>query len=191
MEKETLKSCFNILETKYDEAQVSYLDLELTNDTISLIPKTEKHKLDEEIISWDDVYSKLLDKLRYLNNIKKSEFKDKLNITEPLDLKSEISARKLITKIVLAGNIIAQEGRIGPANFVIMNSELKEFVINQGFDILKMNIFVDDNLKNEIFIGRKSDVDQPSVIVTENGVSYKIISIGSHPEYQYAILNYQ
>lgn len=101
MEKETLKSCFNILETKYDEAQVSYLDLVTTNDIISLIPKTEKYNLEEEFISWDDVYSKLLDKLRYLNNIKKSEFKEKINITEPLDLKSEVSAKKLLGLKVL------------------------------------------------------------------------------------------
>ena len=95
--------------------------------------------------------------------------------------------RKLITKMVLASNYIATEGRVGPAQFAVTNGGLGASLMDiAGYTVnptkAKVNgsgqlypvgqigdiqIYVDPYMKyndNRIVIGRKNNPDQPGII---------------------------
>ena len=98
--------------------------------------------------------------------------------------------RKLISKLLMASNFIATEGRVGPASFVVCNGKYAAviqdtigYTINPVFAKAKMNgigqlypvgqlgditIYVDPYMKyddNRILIGRKNAADQPGVVL--------------------------
>ena len=95
--------------------------------------------------------------------------------------------RKLVTKMVLASNFIATEGRVGPATFAVTNGALGASLMDiAGYTInpfkSKLNgqgqlypvgqvgdiaVYVDPNMKyndNRILVGRKNNPDQPGVV---------------------------
>lgn len=71
------------------------------------------------------------------------------------DIKDD--TRKLISKCMMTGNIIAQESRIGPANVVILPDNKYESLIKLGFQSGKIIVNPTKIHKDKIFVIRVDD----------------------------------
>jgi hypothetical protein len=191
MEKETLSQIFNIIETKNDQVQVNSIDFITDYDNNIMYPDflSKTYNLNEEFISWEDIYSKTLDIIR--NNQKVYSVYD--HLFKPkfvFNINDEKSIKKLHLLINVSSNIISTEGRMGNPTFILMNSDIKNVLENFNYNLIIENIFVDNNLKNEIIIGRKNNIDMAGIQIFTNNVSYNIAEIGEKSPYQYFVLNY-
>jgi hypothetical protein len=95
--------------------------------------------------------------------------------------------RRILSKILAAGNVVAQRGRRGPANFIVTNLQLASAIqdnaqftaapltnaINQNNGslypvgtIAGMTLYVDPNMKysdNRVLVGRKGADEEPGL----------------------------
>jgi hypothetical protein len=113
----------------------------------------------------------------------KSEIKNKLDI----DIK-KLESRKIISKFISNGSNITVQGRIGPGQFLISNSNtykdiLKRLVeddINITYNdklqltLTTLTYFIDNSVEDDIVLmGRKNKIDTPgvhcSIEIDENG----------------------
>lgn len=97
--------------------------------------------------------------------------------------------RKLVSKVLMASNYLATEGRVGPASFIVCNGkyaaviqDIIGYTVNPVFAKAKMNamgqlypvgqlgditIYVDPYMKyndDRILVGRKNAADQPGIV---------------------------
>lgn len=153
--------------------------------SVTLSPFTNRKNVDQEIIS--KIKSLANTSYNFLSQKGMSggfellrDDISKFNITIPFN-------RRVINKIQTASNYIATNGRIGPADFVILNleirSELYEYIENNML-FNRMNVIVDPSLRDEIIVGRKSDSGSIGlkVIINDATNHYAIIEVGYFPE---------
>lgn len=84
-------------------------------------------------------------------------------------------ARKIISKILMSGNNIAMNGRIGPAQYLISNSKTYDYIMNylthieiiydnNNVKIGNMIYYVDDAVQDDVIVfGRKNKIEQTGV----------------------------
>jgi hypothetical protein len=101
----------------------------------------------------------------------------------------DVFSRRILSKILICGNFIAMNGRIGPGNTAIMSLKMAHYVCNSsnvGINfthskksaknpffygtLSSMNVFIDDSLNNTIIVSRLGNDD--SQINTNIGVFY-------------------
>lgn len=149
----------------------------------------------------NDTIQKLILKEVYKTSKKNRKHISHLNNifdTDVSKLEDTNKARKILSKLLMAANYIASEGRVGPGNVAIMNWEYAYFLttmLNQSIykdkDELKLTsltIIIDDTLKDKMVVLRKpSDISQISNNIfllhhydeSRNTLFYSIDKIGN------------
>ncbi|MEG1066388.1 MAG: hypothetical protein RSD85_02430, partial [Erysipelotrichaceae bacterium] len=126
------------------------------------------------------------------------------DVSSPL-VNQDVIIKAIMAQFIVAGNVIMQRGRRGPANFAVMNAKLAgalqsntqysfspiENTISQGNGqlyplgtIAGITIYVDPNMKfddTRILVGRKGNVEEPGVVFCPYllSESVKLISEGT------------
>lgn len=190
----------NCTEHKHKDYQLTILDFDGTVETLT--PSFNKGTLTKCIdinADFKSIYNEIIDNIN-------SSSEEHLNISDPviskhlIFYKNEIDLnksseenktfleRKCVSRIYAASNFIATNGRIGPAQYFILNKKNKEYM-----RLLKNNFIrpiYDNYVKPDtILFGRKNPIDCPSlqfVYYIENGiVYYDIIKSGKQCFKQY------
>lgn len=125
---------------------------------------------------------------------------DMTSIAEEYNNEKELIRRKTLTKVKNCSNLIACEGRIGTAQWVIFPKsfyenyidtlEDREYIIEKVEPVFgNITTLVDSNIEH-IYIGRRNQKDQPGTILVYNEnddvFKYELVSIGYYPDRQYA-----
>lgn len=136
----------------------------------------------KQFISYEDVYSQVIDFLekqtqngKTLYNLPSSALTFiSTNDPNKTNLENEeVNSRRLITKIMMASNIIAQYGRIGPGKCVLVGTNVISkypSIINNYLDkngmIGGMLFIVEPGIDpDKIIVCRGSNPDQPGIIL--------------------------
>jgi hypothetical protein len=135
----------------------------------------------KQFISYEDVYSQVIDFLekqtqngKTLYNVPSSALTfTSTNDTNKTDLENEeANSRKIITKMMMASNIIAQYGRIGPGTSVLVGTNIMDKYpsITNNMDkngmIGGMLFIVEPGIDpDKIIVCRGSNPDQPGIIL--------------------------
>lgn len=171
----------NILTTDQPVGKLTILDYETAREykeddmpTIGLVVYTKNIKIDNKINSFKQIYEEIKNEIR-----EKSIKHDGSNFRT--DIKENRIDRIFDNLIQVASNMISVQGRRGPANFVLMNSNnLKKL------KAVHFKTIIDDEMKdNEIIVGRNGARDEPGCKLVLNENKYKIEFVGKHPECQY------
>ena len=166
-----------------DSFELIFIDMKIDdndNDTISPDVFTKKQELRYTDI--ENIHAKILKKIIKLSkeNIDKFSIIDIVNNYDGITLD-----RKILSQILLASNFIATDGRIGPANTILIS--------NKNYKIykkpLKMlddmyDIILDDGVE-DLILYRKNDYDQPGVDLVYNDNKYDVVDIGFFPHKQF------
>lgn len=115
--------------------------------------------------------------------------------------------RRILTKFIFSSNLIATKGRIGPSQYMISNKKTNEFLLENEVLTSENKFIVDTQLEEgKVILGRKTQMDQPGIILTINENSfndivyneegkkcvnllYSFSKIGYNPEKQYLTMN--
>lgn len=104
--------------------------------------------------------------------------------------------RKLFSKINFASNHISINGYIGPANFIISNSNNINFLNEYCKYNTNINKIIHDGIlkDNEILMGRKNTIDQPGLNfiyqIENDKINYDIIKSGLLPSNHFMYFNF-
>lgn len=230
---------FSIKTTKSDNFELLFVDIKYDIDnkndteenTYPVFPNPNVFSycsvLSEYIISYDEdiiesfkeyIYNQFIDLILELTN-KKIE-NDKTGLCEKFNYKYDntldlvSNQRKIISKILNSSNFIAIDGRVGPAQYAIMNKFTFDFFYKEDANIIQksvseeddvsyniagINVLLSEKLENGIILqGRRNSIDQPCVhlIINNDDVTIddknneiklkmKLVDVGFHPEKQY------
>lgn len=236
---------YQIKGTKNQQSDVYYIDFKYETDgdeTIIDGPDTYKQsidlkkyvieKIDFEIIKKEIdkdfglIISELGEQNRiYLNKIMKNpNFSEKFDLNENVLLEKaegDISkvGRFMVSKSNITASIIATEGRIGPAHWMLANQKTYDWFVkkigtnlftenNDKLFLANIAIDVNDSIEDDVLIeGRKSHINQPGLtcvilvdddnniiyeedeITKEISIFFKIISYGFFPHKQFMKMN--
>jgi len=95
-----------------------------------------------------------------------------------------MNKRVLLSKMMNASNFISFNGRLGPANSIIIsksnydNFGLSDYTREFSLDVLFSDI-------DDIIMYRKNNIDQPGLVCVRKGDKCKIVDIGFFPEKQF------
>ena len=93
--------------------------------------------------------------------------------------------RKLISKINMASSYIATNGRIGPANRIIMSEEIyNKYELDQ---LPNLEVILED--VDDIYLYRINNMDQPGLLLIHNDKKYSFVQIGFYPQKQFMKIN--
>ena len=176
----------DVITGEKDESALDELDL--TNglqpyglDTPIISPQFHSITINPtKFISHDDLYDKVINFLEISTlNPKKTNLQKSFDLTLVDDPKItdmenfDLHIRRIITRLVMNGNIIAQYGRIGPAQFVIYGSNLINY-----FEKIKTPrmmgahnlIFIFDKNINpdKVILGRGGDIQHEGIDLVDN-----------------------
>jgi arginine repressor len=123
------------------------------------------------------LYSKIFHEILELSAKTKKEVQK--NFNTPLDvyredLDDETLKRKIMTRILMAANTVAMRSRRGPANFVILSSDLLSLLLDKnvgticGLDqvftisrlVPNIDVVVSDEISKKVVVGRRPAVDE-------------------------------
>ena len=156
-------------------------------------------KMKSKNISLDDKY---VDEMIVFNDLKSRMIKHgedtvaQNGLSHHFKIDLSIDYRKNISKLVLGGSLIATEGRIGQATFILMNQRMilhfSPFITTSDNGQMCMNsldIIIDPTITDKTIIGRVNTKDQPGIKFITNGVKYSIEEIGNKCASQYITLD--
>lgn len=132
-------------------------------------------------ISYEDVYSQVIDFLekqtkncKTLNNVTSSAltFTRSNDVDKTYEENETINSRKIITKIMMASNIIATHGKIGPGKSVLVGTNILSKYpslmdnIDENGMMNGMLFIVEPGIDpDKIIVCRGSNADQPGIIL--------------------------
>lgn len=164
----------------------------------TLVNKVSSNNIDDV---YDKVYDDAIQKIKNLcdkntNEIEKSNsvnfggHKIEIDVSQIND--EQLKSRRIITRCVSCGNMIATQGRRGPAHIAIM-SNLLNSLTNEYFSSQHMKIIIDDSCGNSIYQYRKTSIDEPGLQLVykqvDNTVYYDLVETGSNPHKQFIRLD--
>lgn len=163
-----------LVDDKWDELEKSkneYPEIDIESDSETMSMKIFATNINSNTFeSWDKIWNKVLNLID--SNTKKPISTTNLNVQLSGDF--EVDRRKVITKFVASSNLIAMNGRIGPATTAIVGQNCIQFLSTEhtaGINlVLEMNIDPD-----KIILIRKNTIQQPGIILIvdkENGNYY-------------------
>lgn len=132
------------LEMKEVELKSNKLEMTLNNLQINMQKTLSKY-------DYDDVVNLVIDIFDGLMFNKKREINFSVNIS---DLSNIETVRKLTTTVLLAGNNIAVNGRIGLANVIFTNSKISEILKEK---ILNTEFIIVESLKDRVYLYRRNN----------------------------------
>jgi len=178
---------------RYDEPQeetIVDLDNPLTreNETMGqvIVPEvfSKNVELSEDFISEDDVKEKAIEKIIELSernfNGNNAELYEKFKFK--FSDFPENTSRKLMSKIFTGSSAIAVNGRIGPAQYMIISEEIYNEHGLSDISGTITPIFYDTK---DIYLFRKNTMDQPGLVYITNNDKYSLVDIGFYPEKQF------
>jgi len=140
-----------------------------------------------DLKSYDEIYADIID---LLNSNTKNSKNTKSNINLNLVLKHDLNKsnyennesdiRKIITRINMCSGILAMEGRIGPANFILIGRdnwdyfyEIESMINDQNQNIngsiMGMQLIYENKIDaDKVILGRKNKIDQPGIHIIED-----------------------
>ncbi len=187
-----LSNLITTSESTTDVYSLSYVDFD-TNTGAQML-RTEGTL---ETIADTNFYDTVMSE--YINNIREigvNEFSDTLFTITIADYNDEIEFRKLVTKLKLASNYLATQGRIGPATHILISKSLHDKIKHYDIDniLYGCTIYVDSRIQdNEILLYRNNNLVQPGIKLiwskNEDILKYKLVSVGLAPETQFLKIN--
>jgi hypothetical protein len=135
--------------------------------------------INKRFISWSKIYNELIE------IILKSSLKRRKIIRLRLNEKKEI-----ISKIYLASYQIAKKTR-SPANFLLINPELKNILDIDTFKLNSLAIIEDQNLKGKIIIGKKVKKEERGIHLFIYNGKFCIKDINNEAKNDYICIKYE
>ena len=174
----TIKKC----DETYKLMFVDFNDKSFSPELINIdgeLNQTDKSKVKDLI----------LEKIVKLSNIQEDE---KFSIKKSLEgITDDLTrTRKISTKIFLGSNYIAANGRIGPANTILISEEnynkynISEFDFENSKndpDKMTYDIIFEDSIK-DIILYRKNTIEQPGLVLLYSDDKYEVIETGFYPQ---------
>ena len=169
-------------ESEWDNREISYSDVEYP-EIIS--PKVYSLSISgSNFTGYDDLYTNLIDFLETNTQNKKPNILDlkivddhSLTTSENFDKK----IRKILSRIISAGSMVAVEGRIGPGNSVIVGKNNWKYIHeiidrygNTGIinSFNGISVIFDENISpDKLIICRSNKIDQPGLILIDDSVN--------------------
>ena len=162
----SIVKCYIVPENRLKHTEISYLDYKYEDNPNNILNTTPGSfptigiKVFIKKLSGETMKTSLLthtDELfeEVLNSYYDMSLENEKTSSFPVleyDIKDD--TRKLISKTMMAGNIIAQESRIGPANVVILPDKKYESLIKPNFQQGKIIINPTKLHKDKIFVIR-------------------------------------
>ena len=163
--------------TKEEKGTMSFIDY---------TPNTESEQLGLKVFT---KHIQLTKNLSELNEEK--EFLEEVNKYVKFSeiLKFSENSKKNLAVLLMAGNIIMQKGRRGPAhNVLIGRNKFEELFEQEERDSLqrfyKVWFSKDENL-DYVLVWRVGADDEPGCILVKNDEKYAFVSTGFYPEAQF------
>ena len=191
MEKEKIEELKKYITTRECDDTYKSLFVDFNNDSFQL----EKISIDCKLEQTDKskIKNLILEKIIELSN--KNQYNENFSIKIALEGITEDSmiSRKVCAKILNGCNIIATDGRIGPANTILISEEnynkynLSKFDFENSKndpDKMTREVIFEDSIK-DIILYRKNTYEQPGLILLYSEDKYDIIGIGLNPEKQF------
>lgn len=149
---------------------------------------TEKVKMTNkfEIESIKNDLIKNIIELGNLNNSEiGSELSSKFSYTEQISMEDTGDIkRKLISKILNAGNYIAVYGRVGPAHSLLISEKnFEKYKLTKEL-LQNLEVLFDESIE-DIFIFRKNTTEQPGLVLVHTEDKYEFVQIGFFPHRQF------
>ena len=199
IKKLKLEDICRIVKTEHDKMDVMYLDYVMTTSPSpsvypsmsSIQPMTKNFILNK--IYTNSIHDSLLYDL--IKNIKKKDYKGTYYEgrfyydTEWLDNQEGI--RKFISRILMLGNSVAVNGRIGPPTGIIFdpkNIKLFDKIYNNYNGLSTFQLFSYEGLGDKIIAFREPKNDMSSWILAHNDNLYDFQEVGDYSR-QYDILS--
>lgn len=181
----------NVNEVSDLEIRTSYMDFKTTSNDVKSIEMFEKNIIiDKDYYPELNLLKEFINKVIEISNT--SEYIENLAVFKTKSgnyTKKEI--RQLLSIIINCGNYIAVNGRIGPAQFVIIpNKYLEKIQMHIKDQYLTNMLVVPTHFINDIIIlGRKNSLHNPGIqgFYNKETNKYNIEVIGN-AKYQYHIL---
>lgn len=182
----------------------TYIDTNSTMPSIGLKVFSKSGTLTNKITSnnIDDVYNKIYDDV--LQKIKKLCDKNTFEIeksgminfggskveVDVSQIDDQMKYRKILTKCISCSNMIATQGRRGPAQIAIMSYHLSSMI----GEIPGLKTVVNNSCGNSIYMFRKSRKDESGLQLIHNQkdnktIMYELIEIGNKPYNQFIRLD--
>ena len=127
--------------------------------------------------SYEKVWIQLVDFLNQNTQSPKSLQHRNQSLDYKLIDEYETDYRKIISKILMCSNIIAMDGRIGPAKSILYGKKLIPYInnaINQfgsnninGIEVIHSELIDDD----KIIVCRSNNIDQPGLLFIDNSTT--------------------
>lgn len=148
-------------------------------------------ELGDDFISDDEVKEKFIEKVIELSernfNGNQVELYEKFKFTPSATEGNNTSGsgterRKLIAKINMGSSAIAVNGRIGPAQYMIISEDnFHRYGLSDIVGYIKP-IFYETH---DIILFRKNSFDQPGLVYITNDDKYSLVDIGFYPQKQF------
>lgn len=174
-----------IMETNENTSSIHYLDFDnVESDEIELKLFVKNFQLKEKN---DNIKQEIINKIVELSELN-------IDMIEKFSMKNELITpemtvhRMFYSKLVNASNYIATNGRIGPANTILIsekNYDLYKDTINSNDMLKKMDVVFGE--VDDVFLYRKNDQSNPGLILIVNTKDnlYEIVDIGFFPHKQF------
>lgn len=156
--------------TEHDTPKLKYIDMKTENGQMSVDVLTKNVELGNDLK--EDYSVDLYEEIKKLTDIK-----DK----KTFSISSEDSPRKWEHMVNMASNMIAGDGRIGPGNTVLISEKNYNNKLSKLGNIYNVQ-FIDN--EDEIFVYKKTNLDQPGLAFIYNDDKYAFVSKGFFPDKQ-------
>lgn len=176
--KSNKENNFNI---PYDKSPLSsstrsVMPPRLMTATVNAINYTDDSEIYDFLIDFLDKNTQSSKKIKrpYSNASFDLKLKNNYNnlLTESENYEADI--RRIITKTIMHSNIIALEGRLGPANTIIVGENNWEHFdyIETKYGGVNMLVIYDNNIdKDKVIICRRGNINEPGLLLTNDSVN--------------------
>ena len=170
-------------DVSFDDVQDGLLREDSIQNIVSPVVSSKRVQLGSDYVSDDDVKEKFIEKAIELSE--RNFHGNDIELYEKFNFKpaehTENIRRKFLAKINNASSVIAVNGRIGPAQYMIVSENNYN---NYELSILEniKPVFYDTD---DIILFRKNRFDQPGLVYITNNEKYYLVDIGFYPEKQF------
>ena len=184
--------CFvTVKEIDSEKGEYVFLDYQIVKDTdtdtdsgiseISFKPTKNEFEL-VKLIEENDLKTELIENIITLAD-KAFDRLVENSLQNKFIIKNEDSEyiRKVQSTIISASSMIAVNGRIGPANNLLISKE--NYIKYDIQNVLKINVFFTDI--KDIIVYRRNDIQNPGLMLFHNNEKYLFKTTGFQPETQF------
>lgn len=174
--KSNKENNFNI---PFDDSPLSsstrFISPRLMSATVNAIKYTDDSEIYDFLIDFLNKNTKNSKTVQGLPNIS-LDLKLKTNYNNSLSEREnyEVDIRRIITKIAMSANIVAVEGRLGPADTIIVGEDNWEHFdyIETKHGGVNMLVIYDNNIdKDKVIVCRRGKINEPGLLLANDSVN--------------------